>query len=297
MRALDSASFRCYNFIHLNNQINRIYPISQRTLSGAEAAVRVEMAATGGPLDGVFMVFQQKASDFIHYLTGDDPDPQDGARLPTINEISQRLGISVSRLREQLEVARALGFVEVRPRTGIRRLPYSFLPAVLHSLSYAIAVDRAYFEAFSDLRNHIEAAYWHKAVASLSTDDIQRLQELMQAAWAKLRGNPIRIPHAEHRELHLTIYRRLENPFVLGLLEAFWTAYESVGLNLYADYRYLETVWHYHQKMVDGISCGDYDSGYQALVDHVDLLHHRPAGGQAAADGLVTVSRRDADNL
>ncbi len=37
---------------------------------------------------------------------------------------------------------------------------------------------------------------------------------------------------------HLTIFKHLENPFVLGLLEAYWDAYEAVELNRYADYRY-----------------------------------------------------------
>jgi DNA-binding GntR family transcriptional regulator len=86
----------------------------------------------------------------------------------------------------------------------------------------------------------------------------------------------IQIPHWEHRQLHLNIFKRLNNPFVLGILEAYWEAYEAVGLNLYAGYEYLQEVWRYHQSMVDEISRGDYNAGYQALVDHKDLLHQRP---------------------
>jgi len=72
------------------------------------------------------------------------------------------------------------------------------------------------------------------------------------------------------------IYSRLDNPFVQGLLEAYWEIYEAVGLNLYADYNYLERVWTYHQQMVDAICAGDFESGYRALVEHKDLLYHRP---------------------
>ncbi len=201
--------------------------------------------------------------------------PSIDERLPTLKELSDELDVGVSRLREQLEVARSLGLVEVRPRTGIRRLDYSFQPAVQQSLNYAIAVDRSFFEQFSDLRNHIEAAYWYKAVGMLTETDRAALQELMAAAWLKMRGTPIRIPHEEHRELHLLIFRRLDNPFVIGLLEAYWEAYEAVGLNLFAEYRYLETVWNYHQQMVDSICTEDYETGYQALVEHKDLLYHR----------------------
>lgn len=233
------------------------------------------------------MLLRRLPNEFIRYLAGEYPDPDDPDRLPPLGQLSHELGLSVSKLREQMEVARALGFVEVRPRTGIRRLPYSFTPAVRQSLNYAIALDPASFDAYADLRNQVEAAYWLPAVRLLQPEDHCYLQELVDQAWEKLRGSPIRIPHREHRELHLAVYRRLENPFVLGILEAFWDAYEAFGLNLYAGYSYLEQVWGYHQRMVTSIVSGDYETGYQALIEHKDLLHHRPS---------TTVPAREPDN-
>jgi len=77
--------------------------------------------------------------------------------------------------------------------------------------------------------------------------------------------------------LHLLIFCRLENPFVTGILEAYWDAYESVGLNVFTGgYEYLQEVWDYHQKMVDAICEGNYQEGYNALTAHTDLLYHRP---------------------
>lgn len=222
------------------------------------------------------MAYSLPTNEFLHYLASRDLDEQSGDRIPALNEISQDLGVSVARLREQLEVARALGLVEVRPRTGIRRLPYTFTPAVRQSISYAIEMDRANFDAFSDLRDHLEAAYWREAVEKLEPRDKHELQDLIVRAWGKLRSPPIQIPHVEHRQLHLGIFRRLDNPFVMGILEAYWEAYEDVGLNLYAGYDYLQQVWSFHQKMVDAICAGDNDAGYEALVEHKDLLYHRP---------------------
>jgi DNA-binding FadR family transcriptional regulator len=180
-------------------------------------------------------------------------------------------------LRQQLEVARALGLVEVRPRTGTKRLPYSFAPAVRQSLRYALALNSEHFRKYSELRNHIEGAYWHEAVQRLTEEDKQDLQTLLALAKEKLNGSPIRIPHEEHRQLHMVIYQRLENPFVTGLLEAYWDAYETVGLNVFAGgLSYLEEVWEYHTQMVEAICNNDYEAGYQALIQHTDLLYHRP---------------------
>ena len=219
------------------------------------------------------------SSEFLNYLASPqvpcDPLTGETGQLPSLNELSKEMGISVASLREQVEVAKALGFVEVRPRTGIRRQPYTFLPAVRQSLHYAIRLDRANFDAFAELRNHIETTFWDQAVRLLTSQDQRALQDLVAAAWDKLRGSPVQIPHAEHRQLHLLIYSRLNNPFVHGLLEAYWEAYEAVGLALYADYNYLQDVWRYHQKMVDAICQGDFTAGFQALTEHKDLLYHR----------------------
>lgn len=213
-------------------------------------------------------------SHLLDYLAERGPAP--GQRLPPIPELAQTLGISTGKLREQLEVARALGLVEVRPKTGIRTRAYSFYPAVSLSLRFSLAQDPSTFEAFGVLRNHIEASFWHEAVRRLTPEDKEHLERLVAQAWAKLHGQPIQIPHAEHRDLHLTIFSRLENPFVQGLLEAYWDAYEAVGLNLYADYAYLERVWTYHERMVRAILEGDLEAGYQALVEHTGLLQRRP---------------------
>ena len=222
------------------------------------------------------MIHRKLSNEFLQYLASSCNGDAESTRLPSINDLSRELGISVASLREQLEVAKALGFVDVRPRTGIRRLPYTFLPAVQQSLSYAIEIDRSYFETFSELRNHIEAAYWYEAVALLLSEDQIYLQNLMKRAWEKLRSPQVKIPHFEHRQLHMGIFRRLDNPFVLGMLEAYWDAYEAVGLNMYAGYDYLQRVWEYHQRMVDAVCSSEFDVGYQALVEHKDLIYHRP---------------------
>jgi DNA-binding FadR family transcriptional regulator len=237
------------------------------------------------------MPYAQSQSEFMQYLVSANGPVGDPSRLPSLEDLSKELEVSIPRLREQLEVARALGLVEVRPRTGIRRLPYSFLPAVRRSLSYAIELDRTYFDAFSELRNHLEAVYWQQAVTLLIPDDHQELQDLMARAWEKLRSPQVKIPHAEHMQLHLCIYRRLENPFVLGILEAYWEAYEAVGLNMYADYNYLQQVWEYHQCMVDAICSGDYEAGYRALVEHKDLLYHRPVAALMGNSATTRVER------
>jgi DNA-binding FadR family transcriptional regulator len=209
-------------------------------------------------------------SDFLTYLL--KFPSEDSEQLPSLKDLSQELGISISTLREQLQVAKALGLVDVRPRLGIRPQPYSFTPAVDASLCYAIEQNRSHFEDFVDLRRHLELAYFPQAVDLLQEEDHQELRQLVASAWEKLRGKPARIPHQEHRQLHLAFYRRLENVFVTGLLEAYWDAYEAVGLNVYTDFEYLEQVWVYHEQLVEIAIAKDKAQGRKILQEHFDLM-------------------------
>jgi len=217
-------------------------------------------------------------SEFLYYLAS-HKEAEGG--LPALTELSSELGISVATLREQLEVARALDLVEIKPRTGMRRKPYAFASTIRQSLGYALILDDGHFQKFSGLRNHIEAAYWDEAVKKLTKDDKKELKSLIARAREKLLGSPVQVPHEEHRSLHLLIYSRLNNPFVIGILEAYWDAYESVGLNMYAgSINYLHKVWDYHSQMVESICNSNYSAGREALIAHIALLSQRPASSK-----------------
>ena len=127
-------------------------------------------------------------------------------------------------------------------------VPIPSRPAVRQSLRYALALNDEHFRKYSELRNHVEFAFWYEAVEKLTEQDKAELRTLVARAWEKLRRAQIQVPHEEHRNLHLLVYSRLDNPFVTGILEAYWEAYESVGLNVFTGgYEYLQEVWEYHR--------------------------------------------------
>lgn len=213
---------------------------------------------------------EQLSSELLQYLVREEIAP--GERLPALPELSDELELSVGKLREQLELARQLGFVSVRPRLGTRREVYDFYPAVRTSLMFGLATGEACFEQFSQLRQMLEASMWHEAVTRLKVDDKRRLRQLVAQAWEKLQVQPVHIPNGEHRELHLTIFSRLENPFVQGLLRAYWDAYEAIELTRFADYQYWLDVWTYHERIVEAIDNEDFDEGRRLLMAHFQLL-------------------------
>jgi DNA-binding FadR family transcriptional regulator len=209
-------------------------------------------------------------SDFLNYLIEHHIDP--GDKLPSLNEIGDAMGVSVGKLREELAVARELGVVSVRPRLGIQREPFDFAQAVLPAILFSLATGEATFAQLSRLRRTIETSFWDEAVVCLTADDRLHLRDLVNRDWGKLRGEPIHIPNTEHRQLHLTIFGRLDNPFVHGLLVAYWDAYDASELTRFQSYQYWTDVWSYHEQIVSALCADDFERGRQLLNEHFALL-------------------------
>ena len=68
-------------------------------------------------------------SDFLRYLLAQGCTP--GSRLPSLNQISHEIGVSVGKLREQLEAARVLGLRMVMRRTTMRARARRVRPRML----------------------------------------------------------------------------------------------------------------------------------------------------------------------
>jgi DNA-binding GntR family transcriptional regulator len=122
------------------------------------------------------------------------------------------------------------------------------------------------------LRNETTAAFWIRAVSSLTAEDLTDIRALIAKAWDKLNNPRIQIPHEEHRTFHLALLKHLDNPFVVGVEEGYWCAYEAVELNRYFDYQYLTTVWNYHERMINLIEQKKFEDSRLIFVEHTKLL-------------------------
>ena len=231
-------------------------------------------------------------SDLLNYIIQQGIEP--GEYLPTIRELSteDHLNVSTSKIREQLEVARAMGLVEVRSKTGTRLKPFAFGPSVRLALFYAIARDFGQFELFGLLRHHVEVAFWHEACALLTEHEQNIMRQCVLDARQKLSAHPVRVPTTEHRIFHLTVFSKLENPFVIGLLEAYWDAYDAIEPTRYADYQYHQTVWDFHERILDLISAGDHAAALETFIEHTRLLRYEPH--HAMEPGHLRQNKEDA---
>ncbi|MBN1814356.1 MAG: FadR family transcriptional regulator [Anaerolineae bacterium] len=196
-------------------------------------------------------------------------------KLPPMDELAESLGVSRGKLREELIAIQAYGIAEMRPGDGTYVLPFDFYTATKILALYAIECDRKHFDHLYEVRVQLEFAFWERAARSLTQEDKNRLQRIVEQAEKKLHGTPVEIPHSEHREFHTTIFGKLDNEFAQGILKAYWDAYEAVGLHRYFDLSYYESMWDSHRKMVAAIVEGRYEDGREILTHHFTLLGDR----------------------
>jgi len=217
--------------------------------------------------------FSDKQKAFLDFLISFSK--KKGQSIPPIQEISSELGMSPASLREQMELAKNLGFISTQPKKGVELLQYKFTPAASKSLYYAVNLDYDYFFQFSAIRSHLEKAFFLESVSLLSKVDLLAISNLVKSAFEKLNGSPVQIPHEEHRNYHLAFYAHQKNVFLTGILEAYWDVYEHMGLSLYSDLEYLKNVWTYHKKIAELCLEESYQEAYQLLGKHMEFIYER----------------------
>ena len=216
----------------------------------------------------------------LQYIVDKDLETRGGkpAKLPPLDKLAKELGVSRGKLREDLIAAQAYGMVEMRPGDGTYVRPCDFYTAIRTLVLYSIMCDRKNFDRFYRLRIQLEIGFWEEAATSLRTEDKQELERILERAERKLKGTPVEIPHGDHRDFHQLIYSRLNNMFAAGILQAYWDAYEAVGLHRYFDYGYYEAMWESHTEIVKAILGGRYQEGKAILIRHFTLLEARLHG-------------------
>jgi DNA-binding FadR family transcriptional regulator len=198
-----------------------------------------------------------------------------GDPMPTEKELSERLGVSRSGVREAMKTLSALDIVEVRHGYGTY-VGQMRLTAMVQSLAFRgmlnHSADHHVLADLIDVRELIETSLAATIVTELSPQAALTLRRLTLGMHEKAeRGQEFR---AEDRQFHLVLMQTTRNALAVELTGAFWDvhAIASRSLGPMAD---LSTTAQAHTAILDAIEAADPDLFRSAIREHYAPIRAR----------------------
>lgn len=127
-----------------------------------------------------------------------------GERL-NIEDLSHKLGVSLTPVRQAIQQLATEGLIEIRPRSG----------------TFVAQLSERNVEETFDIRCALECLAAEKAVERASAEDLRRAKDLLKAMRKPVRSEQDRKDHEEANvEFHLTLLRASGNQRLLEIYEA-----------------------------------------------------------------------------
>jgi len=204
-----------------------------------------------------------------------------GDRLPSIRQLSARLGIRPHQVRDALLQAQMLGHVQVHPRSGavVQALPAESHVDGLKALA-AGALETGSHHLFHllEARQLLEFEIVEQAARR------RRLEDLLPARDALNAMNAIHDPDRRHEfvehdvRFHLAIARVAGNPVLTAMLEPLLVGLRPYLCRLTIDAKCLLRTQNSHMEIYRALVAGDARMAREQMQDHLQLAYDNLLG-------------------
>jgi DNA-binding FadR family transcriptional regulator len=157
-----------------------------------------------------------------------------GDLLPTEKELSIKLGVSRTAIRESLKVLETLGIIETKH--GVGRFVKDFnYDSILENLPYNLKLDTNAFRDILEVRLCLESWFIAKDINKYTSSDINELKELLGNMKEQIRDNVEEEKLVSmHSKFHTLLYKNSQNKLLIDLIRMFST----IQRNLVLKHRY-----------------------------------------------------------
>jgi len=193
---------------------------------------------------------------------------KEGDLLPPEKELSQKLGVSRTAVREALKVLETLGLIETRH--GVGRFVSNFnYGAILKGLPYSLKLDINTFREIFEVRYCLECWFMAKDINKYKSSDIKELTEVLDNIEVQIRNEVEEKDLIDlHTTFHTLLYKRSQNNLLIDLIKIFSTIQRNlVILHRYETKDRLDFV-HLHRMIVKAIEAGDSNLAQRRLREH-----------------------------
>lgn len=205
-------------------------------------------------------------------------DYQRGEKLKQA-DIADELGVSITPVREALNILEAEGYVVGVSHKGL------VVPLVVPEQT------REVFE----LRVLLEAELTTHAIARLTARDIADLKQFQGKVVEAIAGDDQHAVRTANYRFHFTLYELAERPQTLKFVRVLWAKYPFTSQD--AVLRRNERMKNEHDLFLSKLEAGEADGAVQAMVDHIksgwrELTEKGPpsTGAQQTAKGRRTAA-------
>jgi len=208
-----------------------------------------------------------------------------GTRLPPERELTQRLGVGRSTVREALNGLAMIGVVEIRHGQGVfvaERAPGARTPD-------AGTPDRITDELL-EARRIVEVELARLAAERRSEDDLTKMQEVLDQHRAHLEA--FEGPVVEASQFHLLVAEAARNHVLADVVRPFFRLAFERGPQLYQTTEgYAQWELDQHQGICDAIRSGDAETARLRMLEHVTSMGpHYANGAEGGERSSRTVS-------
>ncbi len=201
------------------------------------------------------------------YIMGSRLAP--GHQLPSENELSGRLGVSRSVIREGLKALEAVGVITTHQGKGSFVSEFDSA-AIADNLAISLRFDRPSLKDILEIRKTLETGFLSRVAPHLTDDDFQALDEIVHRMRQKLRKSKTFL--LEDMEFHRVLYRKLNNRVLLNILEMFWKLFGQIEEGSPHSLSQLSGAVNQHKAIVTALKKGDL-----TRAEHLLELHFRDA--------------------
>jgi DNA-binding FadR family transcriptional regulator len=190
-----------------------------------------------------------------------------GDALPPEAELASLLDVGKTSVREALRRLEAHGVVEVRRGRGLFVGAFGFEPLIEH-LPYGLQASNVPLRQLLQARRALEEGLVCEVAKVISDAELERLDDLVQQMRARAEGG--HVPADIDQEFHQALFEPLGNPFVLQLIDVFWSIFRRGSDHVRLELR--RPTADDHAAIVDALRSGDRAAMTDAVAQHFEDL-------------------------
>ncbi len=144
-----------------------------------------------------------------------------GDALPSEGDLARQLGIGRNSVREAVKSLEVLGILEARAGSGLFVKTFTF-DAIINNLPYGLLSDSKTVRDLAEVRAYLEYGLVEHVIDGVTAEQIELLDGTIESMRAAAEAGEYAAE--ADRAFHEALYRNLDNPVLLSLLDVFWLA-------------------------------------------------------------------------